>query len=148
MTKSLGNHGRERPSATLNVNRTSEAVQEPPSPMSSFFVEDRFFEGMEGTDEKRAVWRHGVESIWSKKNLTRGGHQIKVLQARSTRGRGIRRARSARRRRARRRSSSLQSVFVPRSYYLKNLTMIRTLIRDHEDLLSVSAVCKPWSFHK
>ena len=30
----------KRPSATLDVNRTSEAVQEPPSPMSSFFVED------------------------------------------------------------------------------------------------------------
>ena len=30
--------------------------------MSSFFVEDRFFDGMEGTDEKRAVWRHRVES--------------------------------------------------------------------------------------
>ena len=52
----------KRPGATLDVNRASEAVQEPPSPMSSFFVEDRFFEGMEGTDEKRAVWRHRVES--------------------------------------------------------------------------------------
>ena len=32
----------KRPSATLDVNRNSEDVEEPPSPMSSFCVEERF----------------------------------------------------------------------------------------------------------